>query len=1386
MCYKKWKDLAAITGYGAWLYNESGAEVFWEVQCGRKFTAPISAPTIPQIFTETFIEAFERARMHKRSLEGKKVCVLVGRLGCEISYELLSLLTERYNFIDRLDQITAPTPVELASLLLERSIASVLEQESHFTVACLIQGNPQTNQIIGAVTFVLEKARNASHDNLLAMTLLASDPPSNDLHFFENTRYITFCNQSEMSVSALTEIRGKDTIFGLRCVVDCLSECEASSVEQHAFAPFLKAVLSTERGAFPLTQCKQMLPYGFRISGSVQPWFSASKGNQRCAAVVVELPAEGRTIFRLASRQKSCVATFASRSIDIYTFSADSALDLIAVLESWTYSQKLPDPFDLAALDSRPWRAAVVAGTISEFREGARKAVELIRKKPLVGFAINQRIFYSGDPSISNAGKVVIMFPGHGSQFINLNWDILLAFPKYRETLDAWNQTQQENGVHSIFEWAYPDPTSWTITERKVCYEKINSIDEGGQIGLVSSIAMHNLLHSLDVVPDCVIGYSNGENAALVASGIVSAHQQQTLFGLMNRLKAEVSSNREINEYPLGRMLAVTISDPNIIYRIEEKYPGKVFLAMDNCPRQKIVFAVAQLIDVATTEIQTNGGFVLKLPFDRPFHTPLFERITENIFRPLYQCLNFVKPVIPIYSTVIADKFPLDQAGIVNLACRQWDSRVLFHGSIEKLYADGVRTFIEAGPGCHLAGFVADTLRGRQHTACSVSGDKKSSPLRNLLGVLAMLFVNDRWKAQALYCHRGSIALGLRNSVKPDLQLNLSQKISAQRALGTLTDYTRRTDVFRCYNSLMAEFLDAQMRMTKQWTDRISLITRKIGQEIQHFSASEAIILNKISSEALRCDFIEQQQNVWSCELSVEKHAFLRDHAFGMRVSDLRPWLRPLSFIALAHSLEIAVTAATKSAGTVGRSVRLTRTRAWRWITAERNQVTLRVSVGRRPRTAQNADRWRVCLEQETQSDEMNKAFETEISFDEGEDLKLYTLGLLETSATRWSAADFYRYLIFHGDSYRSIETIEYCGKDGVQAKIFGPRQQPNWQSTFTPTMIVDALGQLFAYWLFEERGLRFFGAFPISIGELFISKSSQVNQIDKLTCRGVMTCDGSYAYGQFEVFAPDGRVVVSANNFRMQIFPFSRRYMGTLYWQRPETEFSSPLSSVHIAGILLRTIDIVDHPYLEQSDMWVRSLAFVTLGESERKAWLEMMAIPRRKLEWLLGRIAAKDAVREWFRRNLQLALFPADVEIVADANGMPRVVCPDAKAIPTISITHSGGVIIAACSDPDAPIGIDFESTRNRKKVAALDSAFTPEEHALLKGEEGLLRGWICKEAASKAAGTGLAGAPRRWQLSIAPAGEWAVDGPGGKFMTSTYRHDAGWLAIAKKCLP
>jgi phosphopantetheinyl transferase len=188
-----------------------------------------------------------------------------------------------------------------------------------------------------------------------------------------------------------------------------------------------------------------------------------------------------------------------------------------------------------------------------------------------------------------------------------------------------------------------------------------------------------------------------------------------------------------------------------------------------------------------------------------------------------------------------------------------------------------------------------------------------------------------------------------------------------------------------------------------------------------------------------------------------------------------------------------------------------------------------------------------------------------------------------------------------------------------------------------------------------------------------------------------------------------------------------------------------------------------------------------VSLAPDELETW-KMFRLPKRRREWLMGRMVAKEAVRARLTRSDLAPRLPArhswpshrEIVVRADERGRPFVPrFPGSagsggkvkEAVIVLSIAHTEGVAVAAVSTRAAGIGIDVERL-DRRGGDYERAAFTDDERRRLdtgppdRRAERALRLFCAKEAAAKATGLGLMGSPLNLHLVDCDAGLTRVE--------------------------
>src|SRR5262249_62396379 len=121
-----------------------------------------------------------------------------------------------------------------------------------------------------------------------------------------------------------------------------------------------------------------------------------------------------------------------------------------------------------------------------------------------------------------------------------------------------------------------------------------------------------------------------------------------------------------------------------------------VFLGRDNGPHQGVVVGPPGPMAAVEAELQARRVLCERLPFRRPYHTPLFAPYLGPL-HAMYADVPFQLPQTPLYSCSLGQPFPADPDAIRRLTVEHWASPVEFTRLIRNLHADGVRLFVESG-----------------------------------------------------------------------------------------------------------------------------------------------------------------------------------------------------------------------------------------------------------------------------------------------------------------------------------------------------------------------------------------------------------------------------------------------------------------------------------------------------------------------------------------------------------------------------------------------------------------------------------------------------------------------------------------------------------------
>ncbi|MFQ5677392.1 MAG: 4'-phosphopantetheinyl transferase superfamily protein, partial [bacterium] len=306
-----------------------------------------------------------------------------------------------------------------------------------------------------------------------------------------------------------------------------------------------------------------------------------------------------------------------------------------------------------------------------------------------------------------------------------------------------------------------------------------------------------------------------------------------------------------------------------------------------------------------------------------------------------------------------------------------------------------------------------------------------------------------------------------------------------------------------------------------------------------------------------------------------------------------------------------------------------------------------------------------------------------------------------------------------------------------------------------TDPSLVDSCGQSIGFWA-SDRLETGFATFPLGFHSLEICGPwPQESELLKCHVR-ITSLTDARVRSNLEFVDLQGRLLVRVTGWQDSRFdfprPFSRFVLSPC--ERILSE-NWPQAIQHLSAGRFQCCFLEKLPSaVFHGNLWPRAFARIILTPSEREVWANLKGVMKRRMEWMMGRVAAKDAVRILLKDKADLDLSPAEIEISTDKYGRPIISPGFVEKVNCqliVSITHSRGraMAIAGEKDSDHGIGIDMEYL-DRDLDGIKKGALSPQELILLSSvcaslqDEWILRMWCAKEAVAKALGRGMAGSP------------------------------------------
>ncbi|MGY5136079.1 beta-ketoacyl synthase N-terminal-like domain-containing protein [Streptomyces nigrescens] len=890
-------------------------------------------------------------------------------------------------------------------------------------------------------------------------------------------------------------------------------------------------------------------------------------------------------------------------------------------------------------------------------------------------------------------------------------------------------------------------------------------------------------LDGLGLAPDLLTGHSLGEWTAMVVAGM---YPPQAVDAFLDSLRPG------------------SLAVPDLVYaavgcgapQAAAALAGleRIAVSHDNCPHQSVICGAPQPLAEAVRRLAGQGVRAQEMPFRSGFHTPMWAPYLHQT-GTAFDALPLRDQRLPVWSATTAAPFPDDPSAIRRLVLRHLLEPVRFQELTRRLYETGVRAFVQLGAGS-LPGFVSDTLHGQDHLAITAADSRRDGPaqLRRLAAALWTEGLSPRWERLAPArgpALRGSVSArgsapaadgatdraavpeGARAAIRLDLGSPLvrlgggalphPRPVAAepvQQALDAVLAETRAATRTVAAAVAAASAPSAAAPAGPHTTAAPHPAAAAPSTAVApRTAAAPAIARTAPTSPSAPASAAVAGPRTSSAphptattpstlttsptprhttrHLSLATLPYVRDHCVYLQPDDWPEAADRFPVVPMTTLLELAAEAAREAQPgylVTGYSD----VRALRWL-AVAPPVDVAVSA-----TPEGDGRVRVSLGDFA-------AVTVHLAARHPAPPPPDPADLTSGRPAPVSAQALYRdRWMFHGPAFAGVHEVSTLAADGIRGTL---RALP------APGALLDAAGQLLGHWMqLKLSGDRL--VFPATLDRVRLyGPPPREGALLAATARIREVRAGSVR-GEVELCGADGGVWARLEGWTYRRFGADERV-----WPMKFTPEVCGIGEPRPGGWCLARRRWSDPA---SQELVMRRY----LGAGERARY-ERCA-PRARAAWLLGRIAAKDAVRELLWESGAGPVFPAEIQVDTDHQGRPCPEGPLAHGL-HLSLAHKDRIAVAL-AHRSGPVGIDIE--RVTDDPPALERfALTPAERRLADdlrarhapGTTGraywLTALWCAKEAAAKAAGSGLDGRPLDWAVTPAPGGALRVVSPDGR---------------------
>lgn len=298
-----------------------------------------------------------------------------------------------------------------------------------------------------------------------------------------------------------------------------------------------------------------------------------------------------------------------------------------------------------------------------------------------------------GQVHVRKNQEPVFLFPGQGSQYVDMGKELYEHEPSFRATIDQCADLLLPLLQLDIRNIMYPIEADRKKAEAQI---RETSITQPVLFTIEYSLAQWWLKQG--VAPHTFIGHSVGEYVAACLAGV---------FELEDALRLVAARGKMMHDVERGSMLAVPLPLTEI-HELLKKHP--LSLAAVNAPSMNVISGQTDAIMTLKLELEDQGVQVRLLHTSHAFHSSMVEPVLEQFAAIVANTPRQVPTKLWI-SNITGTWITAEEAVNPQYWAQHIRETVDFEKGIQTLLQEGAQFFLEVGPGDTLSTFIRQTAK---------------------------------------------------------------------------------------------------------------------------------------------------------------------------------------------------------------------------------------------------------------------------------------------------------------------------------------------------------------------------------------------------------------------------------------------------------------------------------------------------------------------------------------------------------------------------------------------------------------------------------------------------------------------------------------------------